>query len=41
MYAKDAVSVLQKSTYWCSTDGAEEFHINDFRIIQTADGVVK
>ncbi|KAG4066330.1 hypothetical protein HA402_000554 [Bradysia odoriphaga] len=41
MYAKDIISVLQKSTYWCSTDGAEEFHINDFRIIQTADGLVK
>lgn len=25
----------------CADDGTEEFHINDFRIIQTGDGVVK
>ncbi|KAG4067069.1 hypothetical protein HA402_000060 [Bradysia odoriphaga] len=40
MYIRDAVSVIGRSTYWCADDGTEEFHINDFRIIQTGDGVV-
>ncbi|KAJ6637400.1 hypothetical protein Bhyg_10130 [Pseudolycoriella hygida] len=39
-FLRDAVSVIGRSTYWCSDDGTEEFYINDFRIIQTGDGVV-
>lgn len=41
MYADEAQAALQNANYWCNDDGTEVFDINGFRIMQTADGLVK
>lgn len=37
----DAVSVLQATNYWYTEDGTENWIINNVRISQTADGLVR
>jgi hypothetical protein len=41
MYAEDALKVAQNSRFWLAEDGSEIFDVNNFRISQTADGLVR
>lgn len=41
MFANEARIVVQRSSYFHSNDGTDEFYINDFRISQKPDGLVK
>lgn len=41
MFANEARIAVQRSSYFHSNDGTDEFYINDFRISQKPDGLVK
>jgi hypothetical protein len=40
-YIQEAVSILQGSQYWISEKGTENFVINNVRVSQTCDGMVR
>lgn len=40
-YTQEAISVLQGSEYWISDKGTENFVINNVRVSQTCDGMVR
>ena len=40
-YIQEAISVLQRSCYWISGKGTENFVINKVRISQNCDGMVR
>jgi hypothetical protein len=41
MYAEEAFEVAQNANFWLSEDGSEIFDVNDYRISQTVDGLVR
>lgn len=41
IYANEARTTIQRSSHFHSNDGTDEFYINDFRISQKPDGLVK
>jgi hypothetical protein len=40
-FIQDAFSILQGSEYWISGKGTENFVINNIRVSQTCDGLVR
>jgi len=40
-YIQQAISILQGSRYWISDRGTENFLINNIRVSQTSDGLVR
>jgi len=40
-YIQEAISILQGSHYWISDNGTENYVINNVRISQTFDGLVR
>ncbi|KAJ6641336.1 hypothetical protein Bhyg_06272, partial [Pseudolycoriella hygida] len=41
VFANEARAMVQRSSHFHSSDGTDEFYINDFRISQKPDGLVK
>lgn len=39
--AKEVMSIIQNSNYWCTEEGTEIYDINNFRVSQAVDGLVK
>lgn len=40
-YVNEALSLLQAAQYWLTDDGIDNWIINNVRVSQTADGLVR